>query len=232
VDRCQSGLDTFPLFHFYRFTGLFLHERGLLDDADYIRSFIGNDLILAGGRKMSKHLGNAVAPQEILDSHGADALRVAMFWAAGPQRPLQWKQEAVDKAATFLGEVHDLYGRLSTAASSRPAPEEHGVSRKATALRTETSQVVSRVGRFIEDYRPNAALEALAALLGRIDGFASRRVASGRLGAGDAALLRGILADYAVALAPFAPHLAEETWHRLGEPDLAARARWPAAIDG
>ncbi|MCZ6870233.1 MAG: class I tRNA ligase family protein, partial [Gammaproteobacteria bacterium] len=80
VDCAQSGLDTCICFHLYRFLGRFLHDRGLLHDPEPIRRFVGNEMVLAGGRKMSKHFGNAVSPESIVREHGADALRVAMLW--------------------------------------------------------------------------------------------------------------------------------------------------------
>jgi leucyl-tRNA synthetase len=227
VDRCQSGVDTFNWFHLYRFTGVFLHERGLIDDPNYIRSFIGHDMILAGGQKMSKHLGNAVSPDEILETYGADALRVAMMWAAGPQRTLVWQRERLEQAAKFLGDVYRLYDRLATAPPNPASGPKSGGSRKALALARETKQAIARVGKFIEDYRPNAGVEVLAKLLSRIEAFAIHRVESGRLDATDRMLLHGMLDDYAVALAPFAPYLAEQVWCMRGQRALVAQARWP-----
>lgn len=227
VDLCQSGLDTFSLFHFYRFLGVFLHERGLIDHPDYIRGFLGNDLILADGRKMSKHLGNAVAPEEILTSHGADVLRVAMFWAAGPQRPLHWQPKLLEKAIVFLEQVHRLYQELS---QTKTETSTQSASKKVLSLQRQTRATLSKVGRFIEEYRPNAAVETLANLLGRIRAFALHRAQSGRLKDADATVLQEILGSFATGLAPFAPHLAEEVWHMTGRQSLVANACWPEDV--
>jgi leucyl-tRNA synthetase len=227
VDRCQSGRDTFTWFHLYRFLGVFLHERGLIDDADYIRSFVGHDMVLADGQKMSKHLGNAVNPDAILETYGADALRVAMMWAAGPQRSFYWRQEHLEKAARFLGDVYAIYQRASELSTqSAPGPRSGG-TRRALALVREARHTIARVAKFIEEYRPNAGVEALANLLPRIEVFAARRAESGRHDPTDGTLLQGILDDYAVALAPFAPHLAEQIWCMRGHRSLVAQARWP-----
>ena len=230
VDRCQSGLDTFYYFHLYRFLGLFLVERGIIDDPELIRSFLGNDLVLREGRKMSKHLGNAVSPAEILEVDGADALRVAMLWAAGPQRAIDWRQENVSKAVAWLDAVYRMFEQASLTLARSAAPSGHdarGASRKALALTHETSRIVTDVARFIEEYRPNAAIEVLVALQRRIDAFASRRIDSSRLNAADGAALEQLLGLYAIAMAPFAPHLAEQVWRMLGQTTLIATARWP-----
>jgi len=54
------------------------------------------------------------------------------------------------------------------------------------------------------------------------------RLSAARLEPADRAVLRGILADSCVMLAPFAPHLAEELWHRLGCVGYVVQARWPS----
>ena len=228
VDRCQSGLDTFYYFHLYRFLGLFLEERGIVDEPEMIRSFIGNGLVLAGGRKMSKHLGNAVSPQEILDTAGADALRVAILWAAGAQRTVQWKRDLLAKAEAFLDSVYRIiadHGPRGTV--DRAAPAAAGPSKAAKALEARTAQAVQRVGRFIEDYRFNAGIEELSNLRRTIERFAARRVPTGRLAASDVPVLERAMRDFLIALSPFAPHLAEECWREMGNEAMVCRVRWP-----
>jgi leucyl-tRNA synthetase len=226
VDRSQSGRDQYAWFHLYRFFGVFLAERGLIDEADYIHGFFGHDMILAGGRKMSKHLGNSVSAAAILESHGADALRVAMMWAAGPQRAVQWEERRLDRAALLLSRFYTLCHRVATVtpAASGATP---GGSRKIQTLVRQTKQTIERVGGFIEDYRPNAGVEALATLLPRVEAFAVPRIESGRLDVANLERLEGVLDDCTVALAPFAPHLAEEVWQLRGERKLVAQSRWP-----
>ncbi len=229
VDRGQSGLDTFFYFHLYRFLGMFLAERGLVDYPEMIRSFLGNELVLAGGRKMSKHLGNAVSPQEVLDSHGADVLRVAMLWAAGPQRAVHWRGDLIDKAAELLESIHALFtSYVPPATVDATSPP----SRAATHLASTTARAVGRVAMFIEQYRPNAAIEELAGLRKVLERFATTRVPTNRLTGSDAGILREALADFLIALAPFAPHLAEECWRMLGNETMVCRSRWPGREGG
>ena len=225
VDRSQSGRDTYPWFHLYRFVGVFLHEQGLLDDPHYIKGFFGHDLILAGGRKMSKHLGNAVNPDAILETWGADVLRVAMMWAAGPQRSLNWRPELLERSADLLDLLYGL-GRSITGA---PAAGGQGqqASKKARALDQDCRATIAKVTRFIAEVRHNAAVDTLAQLAQRIEAFAEPRLASGRLSPADAEVLRRVFDDLTIAVAPFAPHLAEELWALRGPRGLVAQARWP-----
>ncbi len=229
VDRYQSGFDTIVYLHLYRFLGLFLQEHGILDDPEIVRSFLGNELVLSRGRKMGKHLGNAISPHEILETFGADALRVAMLWAAGPQRAVEWEQDLLEKAAAFLDSIHELV--RSVLEGEHPGPSVRppsGGSRAAQSLQATGARTVERVGRFIEECRPNAAIEDLATLGRAIGRFAERRVRTGRLTLSDVVVLDQVTGDLLIALAPFAPHLAEECWAMLGNESLVCCARWPA----
>jgi leucyl-tRNA synthetase len=84
-----------------------------------------------------------------------------------------------------------------------------------------------RVAEFIEDYRPNAAIEELHECAARLESFAKspRNVSDA---AKDAPVVQQALREFAVALSPFAPHLAEEMASRVGLGALAATASWPS----
>jgi len=100
-------------------------------------------------------------------------------------------------------------------------------SRAVRALRGAATGVVARVGQYIDDYRPNAAIQELFLLFRRIDRFVTPRIESRRLSDVDAGELRAVLMDSIVALCPFAPHLAEEIWCLLGREPFVCMASWP-----
>ena len=241
VDRFHSGLDTFFYLHLHRFLGAVLHEEEILEHREPIRSYLGHEMVLFDGRKMSKHLGNAVSPAAALRKYGADALRVGILWAASPQRRLAWERELPARAFTFLESVWALYRHCvktvaePAASSSRsagrtgePAAGDLTASRAARALRAAAETAIKRVGTYIDEYRPNAAIQDLFLLLRRIERFAIPRIESRRVSAADARELRTVLLDFVVALCPFAPHLAEELWCLLGEEPFVCLARWPS----
>jgi leucyl-tRNA synthetase len=228
VDRFHSGLDTFFYLHLHRFLGAVLCEEGILPSPEPLRSYLGHEMVLSGGRKMSKHLGNVVSPKRLLRKYGADALRVGILWAASPQRRLVWDQQVPARAVAFLDAIWKL---CSLCAEAVVVTDENGeaVSRAARALRGAADTAIGRVGGYIDEYRPNAAIQELFLLHRRIERFATPRIESRRLSAVDARELHGVLLDYAVALSPFAPHLAEEIGSLLGEEPFVCLARWPAA---
>ncbi|HJQ99905.1 MAG TPA: class I tRNA ligase family protein [Candidatus Polarisedimenticolaceae bacterium] len=224
VDCFHSGYDTLIYLHLHRFLGRVLAESGHVRHAEPIRGTFGHDLVLASGRKMSKHLGNAVSPTKLLRVHGADATRVAVLWAAGPSRTLEWSPRHIGRAEDFLDAFYRLCARFPSAGAGVSSLD---ATRAATVLEGRTLEVFAEVARYIESYRPNVGLERLAFALKSVEEFLGQREGAGRLAPDDRAVVSAVLHRFAIALVPFAPHLAEEACETMGHPPFAVRASWP-----
>jgi leucyl-tRNA synthetase len=228
VDRFHSGYDTFFYLHLHRFLGLVLAEQGILADGEPIGSYVGHDMVLAEGRKMSTHLGNAVAIGPLLNYPGADALRVAMLWAANPGRPVHFTDAMLERAAALLAETYTLYSACAGKVEPEDADRENEAStRTARHVRRQADAGLERVGDLIERYRPRAAVDELAGVVKLVRDYALHRVESARLSGPDRVGLAGLLRDLAIAVSPFAPHLAEECWRLLGGEPFVSLGRWP-----
>jgi leucyl-tRNA synthetase len=226
VDRFHSGFDTFAYLNLYRFVGHFLHDLGLLLEAEPISSYIGHDMVVTGERKMSKHLGNAVSPDGIIEEFGADALRVAILWSAAPERTLDWQNATLHRAAAFLHHCFFFFAKCQTMLPECSVDPRRGVSSAVSRLEAEAVALWPRVGKLIDAYRPNAAIEDLHGYLQRLKSSLEHRLESRRMNSEETALIAGILRDFAVAISPFAPHLAEEL-SRMMNLGLIATAKWP-----
>jgi len=230
VDRFHSGFDTVAYLPLHRFLGAALRASGDLLDAEMIRGHFGHAMVRASGHKMSKHLGNAVSPSSILRHEGADALRVGMLWASAPGKPVDWRAELVGRAVVWLSAIHRLYARFAESSRTTTDPTDttrETASKAARSLQHRVRQLIADAGRFIEEYRPNAAIDALAVSFRDIETFLASRLENGRLGKADRVACGESLSDLAIALSPFAPHLAEELWQMLGHTPFVALARWP-----
>jgi len=227
IDRFHSGFDTVAYLHLHRFLARALRRDGTWPVDEPIAGHVGHEMVLAGGRKMSKHLGNTVSPGALVRRHGADAVRVAVLWAAAPHTAIDWRPELLARAIALLDGIYRLHASF---AGSGPASEAsmRPASRAALALRRSTDHAAAAIERLVEEYRPHAAIEELSLLARRITRFLRPRLAAARLEPMDRAVVRGILADSCVLLAPFAPHLAEELWHRLGCVGYVVQAHWPS----
>lgn len=225
VDRFHSGFDTVAYLHLHRYLAKVLHDSGDFPFKEPIAGHMGNEMVLRDGHKMSKHLGNTVSPSAVIRKHGADTLRVAMLWAAGPHTAVDWRPQLLDRAESLLGSFHRLY-TLAASAGVAPGPPA-SPSKSILALQRKAGRSLAAIARFVDEYRPNAGIEELASLFRHIEAFALCRLESARLLPGDAGLLRQILDDECVVLALFAPHLAEELWHRMGNSGYVVQQRWP-----
>jgi len=234
VDRFHSGFDSVAYLHLHRFFGTVFHGRGELATAEPICGHLGHEMVLANGRKMSKHLGNAVSPTKLMRKHGADAMRLAMLWAAAPGTAINWGPERIDRAVSLLDDIHRFFTvpALSRSADGLSGTNRSGSPSKALiALSKRVEASVERIGRFVDEYRPNAAIDEWVGLFNRTRGFAGPRIENARLSDADASGLREIVRAELIALSLFAPHIAEDLWHRTGHPAYVVQESWPVAGD-
>ena len=77
-----------------------------LADGEPFAGCLFHEMVIRDGRKMSKHLGNVVDPDELVERFGADTVRMAVLWAARPQKSLNWSDSAVQYCQRFL---HSLW---------------------------------------------------------------------------------------------------------------------------
>jgi len=226
VDWFHNGLDSFFYMHLYRFIGHVLHEAGLLAEPEPIRRYVGHDAVLLHGRKMSKHHGNVVAPDAILAAVGADVLRVQILWAANPLKSVEWTETGLKRAEQLLAEARRVVEHALRL--GLPPPCAGASDLGSSPLQRAIDNAVRRVTEFLERYQYGGCLQEIQGLIHRLSDALERLEATG----GDPRLrgtLSGGMGRLLRLLAPFAPHLAEEMWERIGGGGLVATASWPAA---
>jgi leucyl-tRNA synthetase len=159
------------------------------------------------GAKMSKSKGNVVTPDEMIDRYGADAVRLYILFMGPADQDVEWQDTGIEGMSRFL---HRLW-RTVLEAAERPA------SGAPTPLARKAHQTIAKVSDDIERRfafnTPIAAVMELVNEIGHRPDDAGARVA----------------AETAVSLIqPYAPHIAEELWQRLGHEQLW-REPWPTA---
>jgi leucyl-tRNA synthetase len=207
-----------------------------LSDGEPFAGCTFHEMVISDGRKMSKHLGNVVDPDELVARFGADTLRLAVLYAAGPQRTLNWSESAVLRCHRFLTQVWDYTCSHTRAReddeTQQPQDEQPSGSRDATEhLRARLAKwcqaAVERVSEDMDGLQMHSAVRNAMRLFDRIRDFEKRvRARSGELGAADTAALLDALGLLSRLLAPMAPHIAEELWMELGN-DPAVQGPWP-----
>jgi leucyl-tRNA synthetase len=194
-----------------------------------------HEMVIADGRKMSKHLGNVVNPDELVAAHGADTVRLAVLYAAGPAKTLNWSEGAVRFANRFLRNVWTYtQDRLAALESHQHDPEaaadtEHMRDR----LRKWCENGLERIAADTEDLQMHKSVRNITRLFERIQDFEKRVVKRrGQLDRADAEAQIAALVLLARTLVPFAPHTAEELLVAAGvEDSVEALELWPTAAE-
>jgi leucyl-tRNA synthetase len=191
-----------------------------LEDGEPFAGCLFHEMVIADGRKMSKHLGNVVDPDELVAEHGADTVRLAVLYAAGPAKALNWTDGALRFASRFLRGLWD-YTHASIAAAAE-APEDAEAAADTAFIRERLGKWcdsgLERITADLEELQMHKAVRNVTRLLERIKDY-EKRVAQrrGQLGREDYEALLEALVLLARTLSPFAPHIAEELLVALGQ---------------
>jgi leucyl-tRNA synthetase len=206
-----------------------------LEDGEPFAGCLFHEMVIADGRKMSKHLGNVVNPDELVERYGADTVRLAILYAAGPAKTLNWSDGALRFANRFLRNLWTYsQDRFASLESARHDPEAAADTEfMRDRLRKWCDNGLARITEDIEQLQMHKAVRNITRLLERIQDFEKRVVKRrGQLDRADAEAQVAALLLLARALAPFAPHIAEELLlAQAGQGDPGSLVRWPDAAE-
>ena len=214
-----------------------------LSDGEPFAGCLFHEMVIRDGRKMSKHLGNVVDPDELVSKYGADTVRLATLYAASPQRTLNWSDSAVLRCHRFLTQVWDFsLSRLAAgdaeaadvdlpAGAHGPAGAEGPAADTTEHLRVRLAKwcdaAVERTTEDMANLEMHTAVRNVMRLFDRIKDYEKRVLQrTDTLGAADRGALLSALGVLAQLLAPLAPHIAEEIWIALGN-DGDTQTPWP-----
>ena len=206
-----------------------------LEEGEPFAGCLFHEMVIADGRKMSKHLGNVVNPDELVERYGADTVRLAILYAAGPAKTLNWSDGALRFANRFLRGLwtysQDRFAVLEDVPHDpeAAADTEHMRDR----LRKWCENGLERITEDVAELQMHKAVRNITRLFERIQDFEKRVIQRrGQLDRADAEAQLAALVLLAQALAPFAPHTAEELLldsGRVEKSDLPAR--WPESAE-
>jgi leucyl-tRNA synthetase len=187
-------------------------------------------MVIKGGAKMSKSLGNVVSPDDMVARYGADATRLYTLFAAPPDRDLDWQDQGVEGVYRFLSRLHRFI-------IENPVRLKEGESREyeVSALSPESRKVLRKlhqtIQRITDDFQGRwhfntsvaAMMELLNVCMVNQEIFAATSTAP-------KAFRAEVQRKLVLLVSPFAPYLAAELWSSLGEDTNALlRYPWPQA---
>jgi leucyl-tRNA synthetase len=235
IDQYIGGVEHAILHLIYsRFWTKFMRDIGLVKNDEPAERLFTQGMIIKGGAKMSKSLGNVVSPDQMVEHYGADATRMYTLFATSPDRELDWQDEGVEGIERFLSRVYRFAIRNIRPADpawAAPLPEKLGP--RARAVQRKLHQTIKRVSDdFQGRWHFNTSISAVMELVNEL--YAASAVSGVSVAAGESPaepipvpLLREAQKVLALLLAPFAPYLAHELWEMLGEKGSLLRAPWP-----
>jgi leucyl-tRNA synthetase len=215
AERQVAGGDSGNFVFDQRIVTKALRDHGELDymvDGEPFAGVLFHEMVIADGRKMSKHLGNVVDPDELVGQFGADTVRVAVLWAAGPAKTLNWSDAAIRFANKFLRSfwtyAHDRFVELEGA---KHDPEKAAETEKQREkLRGWCENGLKRIAEDTAELQLHKSIRNLTRLFERIQQFEKQLKKRGQLDRADAEALVVAILLLAQALQPFAPHAAEQ----------------------
>ena len=173
--------------------------------------------------KMSKSRKNTVDLDDFVNRYGADVARWFVLSDSPPERDVIYTDVGVDGARRFLQRIWRLIDQGTDSAAPKDTPKPATFGPEATALRRATHKALDQVARSIESLRFNVAVAQVyefANVLGSALGKAGEDLAWAQ---------REALEFMVQMIGPMMPHLAEESWARLGYNTLLANQAWPQA---
>ncbi|MGE5664259.1 MAG: leucine--tRNA ligase, partial [Deltaproteobacteria bacterium] len=186
----------------------------------------GETVDVGRSMKMSKSKRNVVEPSALIEKYGADTARLFSLFAAPPEKDLDWSEQGVEGAFRFLGRVYRLVAQRAEALRKAGPLPGGDPPPQARRIRQTTHRTLKKVTGDVEErYHFNTAISAVMEMVNFL-----YLVEDGAWEAPEAApALREAVEMLVTMLSPFAPHVAEELWERIGMEGLVCRRPWPAA---
>ena len=178
------------------------HDQVIKDGENFVLKDAPHIQLDVRAHKMSKSRGNVINPDEIITQYGADAFRLYEMFMGPLEQVKPWSTRGVHGTFRFLSRVWRLV-------TDQPLSDQEPDSNQLRLLH----QCIDRVTKDIEDLRMNTAI---ASLMEFTNAAFKWKV-----------LPRKIVEPFILLLSPFAPHLCEELWERIGHEESLAYARWP-----
>ena len=202
VDWYNGGMEHTTLHLLYsRFWHKFLYDIGVVPTKEPYAKRTSHGMILGeNGEKMSKSRGNVVNPDEIVDTYGADTMRLYEMFIGDFEKAAPWSPKSIKGCRRFLERVWALADKVQ---DGDTYSEQHEVLMNRT---------IKKVGEDADNLKANTAIAALMTMLNEFY---------------DKGVNRAEYKTFLALLNPFAPHITEELWQQLGETGLLSVAPWP-----
>jgi leucyl-tRNA synthetase len=216
VDQYIGGIEHAVMHLLYaRFFTKALRDLGLHKIDEPFTRLLCQGMVLKDGAKMSKSLGNIVDPSEIMDKYGPDTARLFILFAALPEKELEWSDRGVEGVFKFLKRVYKLVEKPDQISLDKI--EETKLSVRDKHVITKTHYTIKKVTSHIENFQYNAAIGAIMEYVNLLYRYKEK----------NKQVFGFAVQNLTLLLSPFAPHIAEELWEKIGKKGFVSTQKWP-----
>ncbi len=220
VDQYIGGVEHAILHLLYaRFFTKVMYDQGVSPVSEPFENLLTQGMVLKDGAKMSKSKGNVVSPDEIIKKYGADTARLFILFAAPPEKDLEWSDDGVEGAFRFINRVWRLIDELKEHMGEGDIVIANADDKHLNFMLNKTSKKVYEdiTGRF----NFNTAISAVMELVNDAYRYKERAQELNQ------PLVKKLVEDLLVILAPFGPHFTEELWKEIGKEDSVHVQKYP-----
>jgi len=215
VDSRHSGRDLVP----NHLTFFVLNHVAIFPENNWPQQIVVNGSVLMDGKKMSKSMGNIIPLRQAIQEYGADPIRLAIIISAELLQDADFSLESITGIRNKLATLLEECSRLKPGKMGDLQAEDRWIQSKLFKLVPEVSAAIEKM----------RLREALHGILYTFDSdlnwYIKRANAKGRTDI--SAMLYHLICTRVLMLSPFAPHIAEEMWEKLGQTGLVSASNWP-----
>jgi leucyl-tRNA synthetase len=221
IDQYSGGI-THAVMHliYARFFQKAMMDMGLVDDPEPFPRVLNQGMVTMGGKAMSKSRGNIVEPIEAFERYGSDALRLYMLFSGPPEQDFDWPSEGVTSIGRVTAPWLQRVWRLCEDNRDIVHLGELHAGPADVVLRRFLHKTIKVVTADYEAYSFNTAIARMMELVNEAYRY---RAAGG----GHPQVMRELIEALLKMLAPMAPCLPDEQWHRLGYETSIHHEPWP-----
>ncbi|WP_338983753.1 leucine--tRNA ligase [Spiroplasma endosymbiont of Othius punctulatus] len=192
---------------YIRFWHQVLFDLGIVSTPEPFNKLINQGMVLDNsGTKMSKSKGNVVNPDDIIESHGADALRLFIAFMGPIEASLQWSESGLDSARKWIDRVYRMVDTFEISKTNDGS------------LDVAYNKMVKSFGQMISDYKFNTAISQLMVFVNEI--YSQQKQ-----------VYIEHIKNFLIMLSIITPHICEELWQKIGQKNSVCDQVWPTFDD-
>jgi len=201
VNQYIGGIEHAILHLLYaRFFTKALRDLKLLKINEPFMKLLTQGMVLKDNEVMSKSKGNVVDPLDVVNKYGADTVRMFVLFVGSPDKEFNWNDKGIEGIFRFLNRFYSLQENLS--------------NKNAAIVESKLNKLIKKVTQDLEEFRFNNATISIMEFSGYIKKYNYNE---------------DVLEKLVLLISPFAPHIAEEMYEKLGNKGFASLALWPKA---